>query len=100
MPLAATPLGSLVEQHREEIVAIVRRHKGRSIAVFGSVARGEDGPQSDIDFLVELEPEASLFDLIHIEDDLRALLAVDLDVVSVGALRPRDRRIRSEVVPL
>ncbi len=100
VPLASSRLGSLVEQHRDEIVAVTRRHKGRSIAVFGSVARGEDGPASDIDFLVELEPGASLFDLIRLEDDLRALLGVDVDVLSAGALLDRDDDIRRDLVPL
>ena len=100
MALAPTRLGLLVEQHREQILALVRRHSGRSIAVFGSVARGEDGPGSDVDFLVELEPGSSLFDLMHLEDDLRDLLRCRVDVVSVGALLDRDDDIRGDAVPL
>ncbi len=100
MALAPTRLGLLVEQHREQILALVRRHSGRSIAVFGSVARGEDGPASDVDFLVELEPGSSLFDLMHLEDDLRDLLGCRVDVVSVGALLDRDDDIRNDAVPL
>jgi predicted nucleotidyltransferase len=98
--LAPTRLGLLVEQHREQILALVRRHSGRSIAVFGSVARGEDGPASDVDFLVELEPGSSLFDLMHLEDDLADLLGCRVDVVSVGALLDRDDDIRNDAVPL
>ncbi len=58
VPFAPTRLGSLVEQHRDQILAVVRAHQGGSIAVFGSVARGEAGPDSDIDLLVELAPGA------------------------------------------
>ena len=52
------------------------------MAVFGSVARGEDDEASDIDFLVEFEPDSSLFDLLHLKDDLEELLGCTVDVVS------------------
>ena len=91
---------ALVEAKREEINAIVRRHKGRSVAVFGSVARGDDGPASDVDFLVEFEGGSSLFDLMAIEEELEALLGVPVDVVSAGGLKQRDDHIRREAVPL
>ena len=91
---------ALVEEHRAEIAALARRHRGRSIAIFGSVARGEDGAGSDIDFLVDFEPGSSLFDLLHLQDELSALLGTSVDVVSVGGLKPRDERIRLEAIPL
>lgn len=90
----------LVEGKRDEICAIVRRHRGRSVAVFGSVARGEETESSDIDFLVEFEPGSSLFDLLHISEELEALLGVPVDVVSAGGLKDRDEHIRREAVPL
>jgi predicted nucleotidyltransferase len=68
------PLATLVEERRAEIKAAVRRHKGRSVALFGSVARGEETRASDLDFLVEFEPGSSLFDLLHLQDELTALL--------------------------
>jgi len=94
------PLRTLVEQNRTKIDAIVRRHKGRSVAIFGSVARGEEHEASDIDFLVEFEPGSSLFDLMHVEDDLAQLLGVSVDVVSVGGLKDRDDHIRREALPI
>lgn len=100
MALAGSPLGSLVEQHREEIVALALQHSARKIAVFGSVARGEDTGASDIDFLVDFEPGSSLLDLIHLEESLRELLGVSVDVVSAGALLERDDEIRRDLVPL
>lgn len=90
----------LVEEHRREITELARRHRGRSIAVFGSVARGEDQAGSDIDFLVEFEAGSSLFDLIHLQDELSALLGCRVDVVSVGGLKPRDGHILEEALPL
>jgi uncharacterized protein len=91
---------ALVEAKRNEINEVVRRHKGRSIAVFGSVARGDDWPDSDIDFLVEFEQGSSLFDLMAVEEELEALLGVPVDVVSAGGLKERDDHIRREAVPL
>ncbi|MFN8017275.1 MAG: nucleotidyltransferase domain-containing protein [Acidimicrobiales bacterium] len=90
----------LVEAKRDEICAIVRRHRGRSVAVFGSVARGDESATSDIDFLVEFESGSSLFDLLHISQELEALLGVPVDVVSAGGLKDRDDHIRREAVPL
>jgi uncharacterized protein len=90
----------LVEAKRDEICAVVRRHRGRSVAVFGSVARSEDSATSDIDFLVEFEAGSSLFDLLHLSEELEALLGVPVDVVSAGGLKDRDDHIRREAVPL
>jgi predicted nucleotidyltransferase len=100
MPIGPTDLGSLIERHRAEILALVRRYRGHSIAVFGSVARGDAGPDSDVDFLVEFEPSSSLLDLVHLEEALTALLGVEVDVVSAGALLERDVDIRNDAVAL
>jgi hypothetical protein len=89
-----------VRARREEILSVVRRHRGRAVSVFGSVARGEERPGSDIDFLVEFEASSSLFDLLHVKDDLEALLGSPVDVISMGALKDRDQDIRSQAIPL
>lgn len=68
--------------------------------MFGSVARGDDTPESDIDFLVEFEPGSSLFDLMDLQEALEQLLGVSVDVVSVGGLKERDDHIRREAVPI
>lgn len=91
---------AIVEARREEIRALVRRHHGRSAALFGSVARGEDTATSDVDFLVDFEAGSSLFDLLHLQDELAELLGCAVDVISVGGLKPRDEHIRSEALPL
>lgn len=90
----------LVEAKRGEICAIARRHRGRSVAVFGSVARGDESATSDIDFLVEFEPGSSLFDRLHLSEELETLLGVPVDVVSAGGLKDRDDHIRREAIPL
>ena len=90
----------LVERHRAAITELARAHRGQSVALFGSAARGEDLPGSDIDLLVEFEPGSSLFDLLHLQDDLEALLGCRVDVVSTGGLKARDDDLLREAVPL
>lgn len=85
---------------RDEILAVAHRRRARKVAVFGSVARGEARPGSDIDFLVDFEPEASLLDHVGLLQDLEDLLGIGVDVVSRGGLLPRDERIRNEAVEL
>lgn len=92
------PLRSLVEACRSDIRSAALRHRGRRIAIFGSVARGEEGSGSDIDFLVEFEPGSSLFDLVRLRDDLQRLLAHPVDVVSLGGLLDRDDDVRQDAV--
>ncbi len=76
-----------------------RRHRVRSVAVFGSVARGEAGPESDIDLLVTFEPGASLFDLIELEEALAARFGRRVEVVTPGSLHPEiAERVRREAV--
>jgi len=90
----------ILEQNREAINDLARAHKAVSVAVFGSVARGDDTDTSDIDFLVEFESGSSLFDLLHLQDALAELLRCDVDVVSAGGLTDRDDHIRREATPL
>jgi predicted nucleotidyltransferase len=95
------PLRKLVDERREEIKAIVARHRGRSVAVFGSVARGDDGPHSDIDFLVELEPGVRPFELLALGAELEEALGVKVDVGTPSSLRPHIRdEVLAEAVPL
>ena len=92
------PIRALVEAHREEIKAIVARHNGRGVAIFGSVARGDETTSSDVDFLVDFDRGSSLFDVMHVEDDLVELLGRRIDVISLGALKPRDDEIRRDAI--
>jgi predicted nucleotidyltransferase len=89
-----------VEARRDEIKAVVARHHGRRVRLFGSAARGDARPDSDIDFLVDFDPESSLYDLIRLTRDLGALLQRRVDVVSVGGLKERDRKVLAEAVDL
>lgn len=89
-----------IEAQRTAIVATARRHRASDIAIFGSVARGEDHDLSDADFLVDFELGSSLFDLLHLQDELSQLLGFPVDVVSRKALKDRDDHILREAVPL
>jgi len=89
-----------VQAKAAEIRSVARKHHGLRVALFGSVARGEDRPDSDVDLLVEFEDGSSLFDLLRISDELGSLLGRPVDVVSVGGLKERDRHILEESVPL
>lgn len=89
-----------IEAQRAAIIATARRHRASGIAIFGSVARGDDHDLSDADFLVDFEPGSSLFDLLHLQDELSQLLGFPVDVVSRKALKDRDDHIRREAVPL
>ncbi len=97
---SASGLHALVEERRDAIKDAARRHRGVSISLFGSLARGTDNESSDADFLVEFESGSSLFDLLHLQDELRELLGRPVDVVSVAGLKARDDRIRREAITL
>ena len=89
-----------VRQVADEIKALARAHRAHDIMIFGSVARGDDGANSDIDFLVEFDAGASILDQVHLELELRNLLQCDVDVVPRGGLKHRDQHILDEAVPL
>ncbi len=86
---------------REEIIALAAKHKAEHVRVFGSVARGEANGDSDVDLLVTFQPEASLFDLIHLQEDTEHLLGTPVDILSEGGLSPfLEQRILGEAIPL
>lgn len=79
---------SLVEAHRREILRICERNGASNVAIFGSVARGDARPDSDLDLLVDLDPSKSLLDHIHLQHELEDLLGVRVDVVTRRGLHP------------
>ena len=86
---------------RDEILRLAAKRGARKVRVFGSVVRGEDRPDSDVDFLVEMDPGRTLFDLSGLVLDLKGLLGAPVDVVTEAGLRPRLRdRVLAEAVPL
>ncbi len=87
-------------EHKEAIKEIAFRNRALSISVFGSVARGEDGPSSDYDFLVTTAPDASLFDLGRMLIELNELMGEEVDLVDIGGLKSRDSHILADAVLL
>ena len=77
-----------IRAKRDEIRVIARKHKIMKVYVFGSCARKEETPDSDVDFLVEFDKGASLLDQVHARDDLRDVFRRDVDVVSRRGLSP------------
>ena len=83
-----------------EVREIVARNRGRDPRLFGSVARGEDRPGSDLDLLVDMDDSASLFDLARMHLQLEELLGIRVDVLDEGGLRDKHRGIVDDAVPL
>jgi uncharacterized protein len=91
----------ILKRKRATILRIAERHGAYNVRVFGSVVRGETGPDSDIDFLVDMRPGRSLLDLGGLWWDLHLALGTEVDVVTEKGLRQRIRdRVLQEVVPL
>ncbi|MBI2236633.1 MAG: nucleotidyltransferase family protein [Magnetospirillum sp.] len=91
----------LLDEKRDEILRLAALHGAGQVRVFGSVARGDDGPDSDIDLLVHMDDERSLLDLIGFRLDLREVVGCKVDVLSDGGLSPYMRDdILSEARPL
>lgn len=99
-PADPDPLATIRSQ-RAAILEICRTHGARLPRVFGSIARGEATPESDIDVLVDMEPGRSLLDQAALLVKLRELLGRDVDVVTSDALRGRIReRVLNDAIVL
>jgi uncharacterized protein len=91
----------ILRTKREEILRIATKYGAYNIRIFGSVARREADINSDVDFLVEMEPGRSLFDLGGLLIELQDILGCEVDIVTEKGLRSRIReRVLSEAVPL
>jgi predicted nucleotidyltransferase len=86
---------------REAILEIARRHGAHDVRIFGSVARGDNTEDSDLDLIVRFDPGRTLFDHGGLLMDLREFLGMKVDVISEGALSGRFGQIaKKEAVPL
>ena len=90
-----------IRKYKKQINNISSKYHAQHIRLFGSVVRGDNTPASDVDFLVQFMPEASLMDQAGIISELSDLLNCPVDVVSENALNPLiSERIIKESVPL
>jgi predicted nucleotidyltransferase len=89
----------LIAKKRRDILDLAARCGARNVRMFGSAARGEFRPDSDLDILIDLERGRSLLDIIALKQDLEDMLNVRVDVVTEAALSPyiRDNVIREAV---
>jgi len=94
-------MDKLIEQRRDAILAIAERRGVTDVRIFGSMARGTAGEESDVDILVRPLPGTSLFDLGGLVMDVQELLGRHVDVVSERALHPAMReQVLREALPL
>lgn len=77
---------TLLKNKRNEILRLAIKHGAKNVRLFGSVARGDARPDSDIDILIDLEPDRSILDRIGLKYDLEDLLGRKVDVVTEKAL--------------
>ena len=85
------PVGRRVRHHRHDLVAAAAAHGVRNLRVFGSVARGEDRHDSDVDLIADMPPGLSLFGLGRVESDLEAILRARVDLIPAADLKPSVR---------
>jgi predicted nucleotidyltransferase len=94
-------LDELINRHRDAVYVLAAKYGVSNIRVFGSVARRTADEHSDIDFLVDILPGTSLFDLGGFLSDLRKLLNCNVDVVTAKGLKPRIRqRVLNEAIQI
>ncbi len=90
-----------LRRFRREILDAAARHGIRNVRVFGSIARGDDHENSDVDFLVDVEAGRTLLDVIAFEQDVQQLRSRNVDVLTAGGLSPYlQRRILTEAALL
>jgi len=95
------PVGRRLRARRSDVIAAAATHGVTNLRVFGSVARGEDRPNSDVDLLADLPPGMGLFGLGRVQAELEAILGTRVDLVPAQDLKPRIRpRAERELVAL
>ncbi len=101
MSSLSSPVVQKLQTQRQAILAIAQTYGASNLRIFGSVARGEDDNASDLDLLVDLEPNRSLLDLGGLVMDLQDLLGCPVDVVTAKGLKPRIRdQVLQEAIEL
>lgn len=73
---------------REMIISVLEKYGAERIAIFGSYARGEATEESDIDILVRFDGPKSLFELVRIEDELKSVLSIKVDLITEKSVSP------------
>lgn len=92
-------ISSIIKNRREEVINIAQKYGAKNVRVFGSMARGEESVESDLDIIVEMEHGSSLLDIIAIKQDIEGLLGRKVDVVTEASISPyiRDAVLKEAV---
>lgn len=94
-------IDQLLREKRDEIQRIAAKHGARNVRIFGSIARGDAHPESDVDLLVDTEPETSSWFPAGLVLDLEEVLGCRVEVVTEKGLNPYVKdRVLHEAVPL
>ena len=88
MTPATDRIHNISQEQRQKILQIAASHGARDVRIFGSMARGEARPDSDLDLLVKLDPGQSLLDIIALKQDLEDLIGRKVDVLTEAAISP------------
>ena len=101
-PTIRGPVAALLRERRKEILAAADAAGASDVRIFGSVARGEETPESDIDLLVDFPAqERGLFPLLKLADEIEAIVGMPVDVAAVEVMAPPVReRALAEAIPL
>ena len=98
-----TPVGrrpsEVLRSRRAEVLDLISRRGGENPRIFGSVARGTDTPDSDIDIVVRVSPERA-WEFVSLPRELSEMLGVPVEVVSERGLKEKHSRLLSEALPL
>lgn len=78
----------MVQVDERRLAEIYRRHDVARLRIFGSTARGEEGPESDIDLLVDFAVPQGFFELLRLERELEELFGRPVDLLTEGGLSP------------
>ena len=90
-----------LQREKENILTIAKRHHAENVRLFGSVARGDEHEESDVDFLVDFLPGSTLYDQIDLISELTQKLGCRVDIVSARALNKHLRqRVLDEAISL
>ncbi|HEY8868136.1 MAG TPA: nucleotidyltransferase domain-containing protein [Candidatus Limnocylindrales bacterium] len=90
----------MLGERRREIIDLAASHHASNVRLFGSVARHDETDRSDVDLLVDMEPNRSLLDQVRLRRALSELLGVQVDLLTSGGLLERDSAILEGATPI
>jgi uncharacterized protein len=96
-PTGPAPSLEVLRRRRDDIMRIAALHGARTVSVFGSVARGDAGPHSDVDLLVDTSDPLSLFEQAALQRELEELLGCRVHVLTTGGLSCARENTRTQI---